>query len=69
MFEMLEKREGKHLFNHGRLVFLNMIVHLITMWIDFFFSQTKRGNVQKYIKLSQSQFFGPSQQVTRSCDH
>lgn len=21
MFEMLEKREGKHLFNHGRLVF------------------------------------------------
>lgn len=47
MFEMLEKREGKHLFNHGRLVFLNMIVHLITMWIDFFFSRTKRGNVQK----------------------
>lgn len=24
MFEMLEKREGKHLFNHGRLVFLQL---------------------------------------------
>lgn len=68
MFEMLEKREGKHLFNHGRLVFLNMIVHLITMWIDFFFSQ-KEGMYKNNIKLSQSQFFGPSQQVTRSCDH
>lgn len=59
MFKILGKRR-KAFINYGRLVFLNMIIHLITMWIDFFFHRRKEGMYKINIKQSQSQFFGLS---------
>lgn len=39
-----------------------MIVHLITMWIAFFFHRRKEGMYKINIKQSQSQFFWPFRQ-------